>query len=128
MAVAPRVARPRARLLQVTVPEAELEPATIEGALERHYVARTDAIQASADAQADQARAIRELIEAFRPAADAIGGASGRLDALCKWLKSAWPWVCFIGVLLASRVINIVPDNLGRAAEMATGLAQKAFQ
>lgn len=46
----------------------------------------------------DLAAAIREGVEAFKPAADAVVTLVGKFDALCKWVRSIKPWAFGFGI------------------------------
>lgn len=70
----------------------------------------------------DHAAAIKEAAERLGPAADALAGLDWRLDALCKWFKSAWPWAAVIALYGIQQIAPELADALRGA--MAHGLPQ----
>jgi hypothetical protein len=46
----------------------------------------------------DLAAAIREGVEAFKPAADAVVTLVGKFDALCSWIRSSKPWLIAVAI------------------------------
>lgn len=68
--------------------------------LEREPLANEPVCE-QAQATRDLAASIDRFTDRIGPAADTVHGLGERLDNLCKWLKSAWPW---LGVLLATLI------------------------
>ena len=67
----------------------------------------------------DLAAAIREGVEAFKPAADAVVTLVGKFDALCTWVKSAKPWAF---AFLAWGVTKYAPDLAEYLGPLLQGL------
>lgn len=82
------------------------DPRTV--AMER----QADALQQGAEArqaQADAWNRIADVLEKFVPAAETIHGFAGRLDTFCRWVKSGWPWLFGLAILIMIRLVAADP-------------------
>ena len=51
------------------------------------------------------------------PVLRTVAGFGARLDALCLWLKSRWPWVIMLGLMVASSVADAAPEGAPKLFE-----------
>lgn len=84
--------------------------------------AQVEAIQE----HARQMGRIADALEGFTEAAGTVHGFGERLDALCIWLKSRWPWAVMVAFLTLERMVNLKPDDLQHLAEAGAALAKLA--
>ena len=69
----------------------------------------------------DLAAAIREGVEAFKPAADAVVTLVGKFDALCGWIKSK---TTIFGTIVVVLIVKYAPADLAEALRpLVEGLA-----
>lgn len=67
----------------------------------------------------DLAAAIREGVEAFKPAADAVVTLVGKFDALCSWIKSSKPWLIALALWALTKYAPGAAEALGPLLQSA---------
>jgi hypothetical protein len=84
--------------------------------------AQVEAIQE----HARQMGRIADALEGFSDAAGTVHGFGERLDALCAWLKSRWPWAVMVSLFVLERAVNLRPEDVQHLADAASALAKLA--
>ena len=92
---------------------------------------QADALMESARARSEQAKAsdrLAEAVEGFLPAAQTIHGFAARLDIVCKWLKSGWPWLFAMVFLVLVRTIFAAPQDLPKLLDALAAIIGLMFK